>query len=377
MTSNRFALLLAIILPAAGAAHAAHAAQSPKNPWNFKLRAEAEARYDDNILTLSDTDIDSIENPAPGTNPLETFGIDQPDDVIFTPSLDLGFDRSPRKGRETSISFAARTNQYLYSTVKDFQEYDISLRQELNRSHKHRTTLNVGGSRTPYYFLRQLKDEDESAIAGTTIHNAATFEKNRASLEISQEIVNRILSVRARYARERRNYNFHFNERDSNSDVSRLEVDLYPAGKAGFRLRPYYQHEQRNARGDFSTNLIVEDDVDFSYDLYGFEARGLWGRDGDHRNILRGYYEQGTRDFPTADPSDTSHFGREDDTKKYGLEYSRELGPNWKLGFSAYHRNVDINIFTGKFDRNVAAVSLGWSFDHRFEGSGRGGEEEE
>jgi len=356
--------LLAVLLPAMGATDAA--TKTRRNPWSLRLRGEAEVKYDDNILTLSDGDIDSVEDPAPGSNPLETFGIDRPEDLVFTPSFGLTLDRSPRRGRDTAIGITARSNQYAHSTVKDYQEYGVSLRQELNRSRAHRTVLSVSGSRTPRYFLRNLTDEDESQLAGVTIHNPATFEKNRAYIEISQEIVNQVLAVAVGYARERRNYNFHFDERDSSSNVTSLELNLFPAGKIGFRIRPYYEHEEREARGNLPTSSIVDDDVGFDYDLYGIEMRGLWGRDRDHRNNLRCYFEKGTRDFTTT-TADPGHFGREDDITKYGLGYTHELGPRWQWGIWAYHRNVDINIFTGKFDRNVVAASFGYNFDHRFE----------
>lgn len=345
---------------------AAEAADRP-GIWSFRVRADMEARYDDNILMLSESEQDRLDPSDP--NNRERFGISRPEDVIFSPGVGLTFSRSPRGGRETTIGLSATAHQNVESTVRNYQRYGLSVRQELNRSREHLTTLSVGFSRIPDYYLRQLIDLDASpptcnGDTSTCVHTAAEYRLDRVWGEVTQEIVNRVLSVSAGYARERREYGDTFEERDSHSNVFTLETSWYPAGSIGFRLRPWYEHEQRIARGDLVVSQAIEDDVGYDADMYGIELRGLWGA-RDHRNTLRGTWQMQKRDFTAPSPSDP-RFGREDDVARYGVEYSRELGPQWRWEVLAFHREVDISTSSSIFEKNVVAFSLGWSLEGRF-----------
>lgn len=347
------------------------AQKSPQPTWSYSIRGEAEVRYDDNILGLSDKEVSSLRSTDEPEND-ERFRIETPNDIIFNPSVGLGIYRKPPRGLDTGIGLSIGANQYVRNTIRNHHVYRLWARQELNRSRKHRTTLTVGGSRIPSYFLRQLVDDDLSTPPNTCntsdpndlCHNAATYQLTTGYVEVSQEIINRILSAEARYARERRDYNQHFNERDADSDVYSVQVNIYPMGGIGFRLRPYYEHENRTTRGDpVSSTVIGEDDAGFDGDLYGLEVRGLWGKDADHRNTLRGYYQKESRDFTSDDPNDPGHFGREDRISKFGIGYGRELGRHLKLNVSGYHRNNDVSTSTSTFAKNVVAVSVGYEFE--------------
>ena len=344
---------------------------NPKPPWGCSFRGDAEFRYDDNILGLSDTEVRNLRSTDDPVND-ERYRIEKPNDFIFNPSVAFGVHRKPAGGPDTTFGMSIGTNQYLRDTIKNYQEYRLWARQELNRSREHRTTLGVGGSRIPSYFLRQLVDDDLSVAPNTCntpdpndlCHNSATYKLTTGYVELSQEIINRILSAEARYARERRDYNHHFDERDASSEIYGLSVSIYPTGGIGFRLRPYYEHEKRTTRGDTGpTTTSVEDDAGFDGDVYGLEARGLWGADTDHRNTLRGYYQWETKEFTSSDPNDAGHFGREDRISRFGIGYGRELGRHLKLNLSGYHRTNDVSTSTSTFARNVIAFSVGYEFE--------------
>ncbi|HEY3175561.1 MAG TPA: hypothetical protein VGK94_07340 [Candidatus Polarisedimenticolia bacterium] len=347
--------------------HPARAAVTNRGgPWTFDIRAEAEARYDDNILGLSGSEKDRVDPTDP--NNVSRFRIESPEDLIFSPTLAFGFSRKPRRGRETDIGASIGANQYLRNTIKNYHEYSVRVLQELNRSRAHRTALTIGGSRIPSYYLRQLVDDDESAAAGMTVHNSAIYSKNEGYVELSQEIFNRYLSAAGRYSRVRRDFEFHFNERDSSANVERVEINVFPLGRIGLRIRPYAEWQSRSARGDMASTTVSDDDVGFDSRLLGLDLRGIWGRDADHRNTLRGYWQRESRDFTTDFIPDTGHFGREDEIRKYGASYDREFGPRWTLGARVYHRVTDVSLpaqSTSHFTKNVAAVSLGYSFDRR------------
>jgi len=354
--------LSAILAVPAGAAEKG---RTPK--WTLDIRGESEVRYDDNILSLSETEKNLISDP-------NRFKIDSVGDAILIPSVFLQLSRLPRHGRETNMFLSLRAYDYVRNSIKDYQTFGVGLRQELNRSRKYRTVLRVGGSRVPDYYVRQLIDDDESTAAGRLIRNELTFVKNSGYIEISQKIVDDVLTVSGRYSRERRNYNPHFNERDSSSDVFEIDLDVYPARTNNFRVTPYYEHESRSSRGDLASSPIVDDDVGFDSDLSGLSLRGLWGRDSDHRKSVSFYYERENRDFTTNFTPDTGHFGRSDEITKFGAGFEQELGPAWKWRMAAYNRNNRVSTPTNPgsdHERNVVSASLMYRFEQRLDRRGR------
>lgn len=363
-------LLCVVLFASAPALWAAQ--KSPQSPWSYSIRGEVELRYDDNILGLSDKEVSSLRATTDPEND-DQWRIETPNDVIFSPLVGFGVYRKPPKGLDTGFGLSIGANQYVTNTIKDYHEYRLWARQELNHSREHRTTLSVGGSRTPSYFLRQLVDDDLATNTCDSIdpnsplpncHNSATFQLTTGYVEVSQEIINRILSAEVRYTREQRNYNHDFDERDADSDVYAVDVNVYPMRGIGLRLRPYYEHERRTTAGNpVSSSTIATDDAAFDGDMYGLEARGLWGKDADHRNTLRGFYQRESKDFASSDPNDTGHFGREDLIQKYGIGYGRELGKSLKLNISGYHRRNDVSTSNSAFVKNVVAVSLGYEFE--------------
>lgn len=353
------AFLAALALPAQTGAEEV---QRP-GAWHFNLRAETEVKYDDNILSLSSNEKNQLKDPALANS--DRFRISSADDVIVAPEVALNFGRAVGRGPETNIMLTLRAYEYTTNSVKNFQQYALAVRQELHRSHVHSTALTVGGSYIPSYYLRQLVDDDESALAGTTIRNSADYSLQQAFIEVTQELVDRTLSVAARYTHESRDYNDHFNERDSTSGVASIEFNVYPVHNNHLRLRPYIEREQRDADGDVPTTAVVDDDTGFDSGIYGLEARWLWGPDSGHRQTFRTWIEKEDRTFNTTNSADTGHFDRQDSITQYGLGYDRDLGPAWKLRFSYRHRTNDVSTVSGTtpFTKNVASAVLVYSFD--------------
>lgn len=354
--------MLALAPPAECAAK-----KKSRSPWTLSLRAEAEIRYDDNIIGLSSREIDLLDKP--GVDPESRFGVESEDDLIFAPDLVLKLSREPRRGLDTDIYFTARPYDYLRNSRKDYQQFTLSVRQDLNRSRDHQTVVFAGVSTIPSYFLRRLRDDDESDPgAGITVRNDADYRLTKGFAGVDQEIIRRLLSVTGRYAIERRNYNRHFDERDARSDVFSLDVDIYPLRRILFRIRPYYEYESRDARGgDGLSTTVVVDDVGFHSNRIGADLRWLWGPDSDHRRIVSVFGEIETRSFSSRDAADPGHFDREDDISKFGAEFDRELGPAWKWEVSAYHRQNSVSTRNGTttFRKNVLSAALTYRFEER------------
>lgn len=342
--------------------------RKPSGTWDFSLRAETAVSYDDNILILSASEQAKLKDPAFANSDL--FRIKTADDVIVAPGLALQFHHAPKGTPATNILLSLHDYEYTTNTVKTFQQYSFVFRQELHRNRAHSTALTLGTSYIPYYYLRQLIDNEASALAGTTIYGSATYSLNEDYIQISQELVDRTLSIAVRYSREKRNYNHHFDERDATSNVTSLEINVFPMRRIGFLIQPYFAHEQRTAQGQLASTTVVEDDPGFNSDLSGLTLRWLWGPDSDHRHIMKTWYERENRNFSSTDPTDTSHFGRQDTITQYGIDYTKELGPAWELRSAYHHRNNDLSIpsslggtNTTSFSKNVVTATLVYSFD--------------
>lgn len=338
------------------------------SPWNFRLKAEAGVRYDDNILSLSEEEKALLDDPTQGGS--ERFGINNADDFIVAPEVIASFDRKPRRGRGTKLSLNLHAFKYTNNSIKDYQQFGLSLSQELTRRSQHYTTLTIKASRIPEYFLRKLKDEDESALAGMTIRNDLDYALNRGYIELSHELVNRLMTIEGGFAVERRNYNLHFNERDSSSTVSSLGVKIYPLRRIIFRLHPSFERESRRARGDLPTSTVLDDDVGFDGYLFGLDLRWLWGQDEHHRNTIEVWGKREKRDFITSLATDLGHFDRQDEITQFGMSYERELGLKWELRFAYRHRVNDISTLSptgGKssssFKKNVYYATVVYRFD--------------
>jgi hypothetical protein len=344
---------------------AAGAQERGSGLWNFRLGASFGVRSDDNIISLSEQDQDFLNSfPEAGK---ERFGIDSVADWVFLPGLIVGFDREPRKGRDTGISFAVRGHQYERNPVKNYTELALTFRQELNRSRAHGTLLTVAVGYIPEYFVRRLIDDDESdPVSGTIVRNDLDYQLTRAILTIAQEVVPRVFGFEVGYTRALRDYNDHFNERDSTSDALALECNVYPLRRIGFLIRPYYARETRDTAGDVRVSLaVVEDDVGYDSNLYGLSLRGIWGRDGDHQNIFNVFYEREARNYTTQNLADPGHLGREDAISKYALSYEREFGPAWALLISGYHRVNEVSFPDGRstpYPKSVVTATVGYRF---------------
>ena len=353
-------------LLAAGALVIPQAVRASDRAWSFAVDADVEVRYDDNILSGSDEDITRIGNPLPGDE--ERFRVETPDDTILAPELRLAFEHARPRGLATDVSATLRGYDYQTNSVKDYQSYSLDLRQDLNHSREHGTALRLRAGFIPSYYLRELIDDDESAAAGAIVHHSLDYEKTELGLDLSQEIVHRRLSATVGYARERRDYNEHFNERDSDSDVISLDLSIYPLDTLAFRVRPYYAYESRTTRGDLPGTPVIDDDAGFDSSLLGADVRWRWGRDADHRNEISAWYDFEVRDFTTPYAVDASHYGREDDIQQVGLDYDREFGPHWKLYFAGKHRVNDSShpdaaggTLTTPYDKNVVGLGFRYS----------------
>ncbi|HET6372168.1 MAG TPA: hypothetical protein VFG76_02600 [Candidatus Polarisedimenticolia bacterium] len=344
--------------PDAPAAHA-----STEHP--FTLGVSLQGRYDDNILQLSDRDLQRFEDDPSS----DRFIIESTDDVIAELEVDLKWKASIFPRRLTRLGLSADANRYVENDVKDYEEYTASVSQELTASRRHLGSLRLAATRTPHFYLRQLKDDDRSATLGRTVRDEAVYAQDEYGVSYVQEIVRERLEGSLGWSARVRDYDAHFDSRDGTDEFWSLGLSARPFGDSKIALRVFYETGSLEAEGDLRRTAVEDDDVSFDHDTLGLEVGFPWGE--THRGRLELQAERETRDYTTDNSTDSSHFGRDDDRRDYRLHLTQGLGPHLDLSLDLRRRSNDAEFPAGAassdevtdYEEYRAGLGLVWRLD--------------
>ncbi len=262
-------------------------------------------RHDDNILQLAQRNLDRlVTNPGP-----PRFRIHSADDNVTGLHGDVRWRSRPLPRRETRV--AAGLDFYLYqrNDVKDWQQYGLSLEQELTAARRYLATLGVWRNLVPNYYLRELTDEDDSVVLGRRIRRSLQYRQTSTGVRYGQQLVRGRLDLAASFERLHRNYDAKFDERDNDNDQWRFAIAAHPFRHWDLGARLTYLVGTLDARGDLASSEIV--DADVSYDHHGLGvAVGLpWGHNRTRGRVDVGWMPE-TRSYTTANKFELNRFGR-------------------------------------------------------------------
>lgn len=307
--------------PAAAADPApAAAAKGALARLGLSFEAALATRHDDNILQLSQRDIDRLNAQ---TTPTSRFLISSADDRVTIGDLRARWRTRPLPRRETTVTLDAEVYRYAQNDIKNYRKLGLALAQELSASRKYLSSIRVAVSRIPRFYLRQLTDDDRSFELGRRVRESATYAETDLDVSFEQMVVPDRLEVAVGLERVRRDFNEFFHERDNTNDSSRLRVRGRPLGGSRFQAGVAYVRGALDARGDLDSTPIPDDDI--SYDHHGFEVTAAlpWG--GRHAGRIVGRYERERRDFTTTNKFDTLRFDRSETRTDVGLAFSLRL----------------------------------------------------
>ena len=299
----------------------------------FGLNVSLEGRYDDNIIQLSERDLDRLKA---NTDP-SRFRIETPDDTIAEGRFSFRYKARPIPRRETAFLAFLDAHRYTRNSVKDYQEFGVSILQEITASRQHLGSLRVEFSRTPHFYLRQLTDNDASFAAGRRIREAATYSQNEYSIAYRQELINNRLEGRLSRTRRPRDFDHHFEERDSTTDSWSLSLQGRPFGGSRIEVGLGYEAGALHARGDLSSTPIPDDDISYRYHAIVFEAEVPWGT--RRRGHLKFDVEREIRNFTTDNPFDILHSDREDERRDYRARLVQHMAGDLDLVAEVRHRS--------------------------------------
>ncbi len=300
----------------------------------IRLGASYEAKYSDNIIQLSERDKLRLKaNPDS-----DRFIIRTADDTISAGNFDFRWRMRPIRRRETTIRASADVYRYSRNGVKDYEEFGLVVSQEVTASRRHLAELRVWTTRIPDFYSRQLTDDDASFAAGRRIREAATYSRNEYGLAYDQEIINRRLDARLSLVRQERNYNSHFDERDSTDDSWSVAATGRPLRTSRIRLGLGYERGELQARGDLSSSPISDDDV--SYRHHALSVEIVVGR-------LQVEATRESRDATTDNSFDVFHFMRHDDRFDFRGRFSQRLAGSFDLFAEFRRRSNDVTFPVG------------------------------
>jgi hypothetical protein len=363
---RRFPILLLALIAACGTAGAAET--------HWRLRTSFQLRYDSNIIELSDYDIDRLHNPHPNDARRNRFSIETEDDIAAVPEVDPELTVDWLHGAPTTFGATLTAYQYQRNNIKSYQSYTVYVAQRLHRKPKYATNLTLTAGLIPYYYVRNLTDQDAAFATGIAgLRNEATYTKTAYEARVEQVVVPDHLRATVYWGEQDRDYNDDFNERDSHMPYSQIIVAWDPMDSEHLRLRFGYRHESLEATGDLEdTPLFIENDVSSLRDLWSIEARTRWGHRGRRKNLRFGYIGE-SRDYTTDNVFDIYHFDRHDDRHEYGVDFQADLKKGWFFTAGARHEENDSTFPAtpgSTFDpdeitdytQNIAYAGFGYSF---------------
>ena len=263
--------------------------------------------HDDNILQLTPIELDRLAtNPGP-----PRFRIDTADDNITALHGDVRWRLRLLSRRETRV--AAGLDFYIYqrNDVKDWQQYGLSLDQELTASRRYLATIGIWRSIVPNYYLREITDEDDSfgLPRRDRIRRSVQYRQISTGARYGQQLARGRLDLSATFERLHRDYDPKFDERDNDNDQWRFVIEGRPFRHWDLSARFTYLVGTLDARGDLATSEIR--DTDISYDHHGFGASVTlpWGHNRTRGRVDVGWMPQ-TRSYTTDDKFDLIRFGR-------------------------------------------------------------------
>ena len=356
--------------PSIGAQEGTDAGTEPvpaaeKRVRHFDVKASLETRYDDNILKLSEKDKDLFEmNPDS-----ERFSIETIDDYVAIGRIDLRWSGKPIRKRETAIRASLDAFRYARNGIKDYERFGVSIFQEITASRRHLGSLRIAFSRTPSFYKRQRVDEDASFDAGRVIIREYSYAESKYSLAYKQEIVNRRFEARLGREYSVRDYNHHFNERDSTKDTWSVALYGRPFGGSPIEIGLDYQTGDLRARGDLPSSRIADDDVSYRHRAVILEVEIRWK--AQRRGRINISAERQIRNFTTDNRFDIGHSGREDERRDYRADLVQRLTRSLTLVAELQRKSNDVVLLSEfakpddvtDFVENRVTVGLAWNVD--------------
>ena len=345
---------------------------------NWSLRLAFDERYDDNIIQLSQRDLDRLQHPSPAQEARNLasnrFSIDTADDFVSIPRLSFGLRAKWLRDLPTGFSLDGSLYRYRDNPIKDYESYRLAILQPLHGG-KHTTTVRLSSSLLPSFYSRNMisdiaVEEGVVPLTSPVRRLESRYKKVIQQVELDQAILPDRLWMELQAGNEERNYDHFFNERDSRMPYYSAGPIWTPLAGGRLRLVATFRREDLRARGS-EGDPFIHDDVSSRRNVLTIAGRWRWGAKG-RRKSLSAEYEGEKRTYVTTDVNDAFHFDRTDRRSYTTLTFRADLNGGWFLAVAA-ERDVNRSRFAAAgltsdpsdatdYDENLYTATFGYAF---------------
>ena len=326
-------LMAALLWPTA-----VQAQKKKKKPKGLKLEADFRVAtfYDDNILKYSEKYLDRfINNQDEGR-----FHIKSYDDMVVNPAIGLSASYRLFGKRKTQIDAGASQSYYIVNDIKNWQNYNIGISQEITR----RLSLSFSYSYIPDFYVRHFRDDDWTPVVGYTPESFTgySFSKDNYAF-VGEYTFFKDTRVRFYYYFMQYYHNKNYTEYDSKNNMYRIRV-TQPFLK-NFEFDVSYQYETSDAKGFDQPGETREtsDDSDATFEENGLNAGLAWKMPRIKKRFHSLSLDVVLYDtfYQTHKPVqiDPLHAGRVDHNLRIYVNYYLSVSKNFK--FKAYYNWYD------------------------------------
>jgi len=352
------------------------ASQAAETGWSLRLAFDE--RYDDNIIQLSQRDLDRLQHPSPTQEARNLasnrFSIDTADDFVSIPRLSAGLRAKWLRDLPTGFSLDGSFYRYRDNPIKDYESYHLAVLQPLHGG-RHTTTVRLSSSLLPSFYTRNMisdiaVEEGVVPLTSPVRRLESRYKKVIQQVELDQAILPDRLWIEVAAGNEERNYDHFFNERDSRMPYYSAGPIWTPLAGGRLRLLATFRREDLHARASRG-DPFIHDDVSSRRNVLTIGGRWRWGAKG-RRKSLSAQYEGERRTYVTTDVNDAFHFDRTDKRSYTTLTFRADLKGGWFLAVAA-ERDVNRSHFAAAgltsdpsdatdYDENLYTATFGYAF---------------
>lgn len=325
--------------------------------WNFYGNVELETIYDDNILNLSDNDLQRFD-----AGDEEKFKIETSDDLIISSKINLSLKHHEFFSHTQILRTILKFNKYSKNDIKDNFYFAFIIRQYLSAK------LDIA---CYYYFYPEIfVNRYDSMMDQSDSYRDFTYAQNKYFSKIRYRFLdNWEISYRFDFAQQY--YNKYFTEYDAEKFENSLEIAAELA--KWLELKLGYTFIESNSAGEdaYFDPAQIETIKDASYEGNSykilFDLKKII-KIGQNPLSAKIGFSLDERFFQTDNRGDTYHFKRNDRTLQFNFGLERKLFTAYKLSFDYRweKRNTESFLTSVERDKNYQANKFSLSLQYNW-----------
>jgi len=289
--------------------------------FNFYSNITLETKYNSNILSLSQSDLNRFESG----NELDKFSLETSDDLITSAKVELNL-KHKLMAEHTQINrIAVKYNKFLNNSFEDNFYIEFALKQYLSKK------LNFG---IYYYYHPEIYvNRYDSVLDVDNVFRDFTYSKNSFISKINYSL-NSKYKFDYKFGFSQLFYNEYFTEYDANNFESGIEIKYVPRDRININAGYTFKISNAKAGDAFSCPELVTIIKDGSYltDIFDltmkfpalisvFSKPVNFNLGAKYENIF----------FLAENQLDEYHYGREDKIVTFNSEVKYKITNDFSL----------------------------------------------